>query len=287
MAKGKNSNNQGKSPNRKGASGPSGGRLTVHQARSAPLSSAPTWRMNGLSRQIAPTNRGIRVRSAEQVYYTISLNSDNSFVKVPVGGYFSAFTWLTMIAGNYSVFRVHRLRGYLFSNCPATQRGEISLAWCPDFLDATAWVVAKEPTYIYNYANVTSGPAWTGDGKQLVLDVGPSDLQRYSTNPWKRVGSTATPDGNNQIMAGCFLLQVGSNQSGSSQSVGNLFIEYDIEFAEPANSSVNVLRSHHSSDGIEVGTGPDTRIPVLSPSIQDPDHPLAIVTGKQIGRAHV
>ena len=58
--------------------------------------------------------------------------------------------------------------------------------------------------------------------------------------------------------------------------MGNLFIEYDIELAEPANIGINVLKSLHSSDGIEVGTGPDTQAPSPLPPIQDPDPSLAL-----------
>lgn len=221
-------------------------------------------------RRILPTTRGIRVRNTEQIDYLTSQNIANTYTNIKVGGNFTLFPWIAGLAARYSYFRVHRLRVHLLSNCPSTQRGDVILAWCPDTLDASAWVTASNPTYIYSFSKVVSGPAWSGNSQGLVLDIGPQDSFLHSTNPWKRIGTSATNDGQNQIYAGAILWQTGSNQSGGIQAVGNLFVEYDIEFVESTNNSVNsfLKGTPGSLEDRETGTAPDTRYPKppVSPS---------------------
>lgn len=229
----------------------------------AVTASRPILRMGSATSRISSTNRGIRVRNCEQIDTIISADAVYTYTRINIGGHFTAFPWLTDLAIRYNYFRVHRMRVFLLSNCPSTQRGDVAIGWCPDTLDASAWASTGHPAYIYNFPVAISGPAWAGNGREMMIDVGPSDLYQHSTNPWKRVGGATTTDGHNQIYAGSILWQSGSNQSGNFQGVGQLVIEYDIEFAESANPSINSF-SLSLSDPMserESRQAPDTQYP--------------------------
>lgn len=216
--------------------------------------------MRSQNRVIKPTPRGIHVSNCEQVDYAISASATNTYVSIPFGGKFAPYKWLEKLASLYSFYRVHRIRVHLFSTCPSTQRGDVTLAWCPDVLDAENWVSASSPDYIYNFPVVTGGPCWAGDGStNLSLDIGPVDLTTHTANPWKRIGIADGTDGYSQVYSGSILYQLGNNTSTFVQGVGNVFVEYDIEFAESTNSTINTLRVSNGESkggGIIRGSGP-------------------------------
>jgi len=193
------------------------------------------------SQYISSVAGGIRVRNTELINNITSASAATSKTYAAIGSNFVNFPWLSALARNYSKFRVHALKIYLISSCPSTQRGNVALGWFSDLNDATYWFTSGTTEAIYQTRHNVSGPCWAGDGEHVVMTIPPSEFTRYTTNPYKRIGVAVNSDGYNQLMAGTIGFQLGSNGSGSSLSVGGLFVEYDIELVDSVPNGFDAL----------------------------------------------
>lgn len=194
-------------------------------------------------RLLTSTPNGIRVRFQDVVSYLTAPISGISKSRVSVGGMFTPFPWLATIATSYSKYKVHSLRMGFASNCPTTTSGDTSIAWVPDVTDANNWFSSGTTEAIFSFSEFATGPTWAGSSvntPDAAICVTIPGNRIHNAMPWFYTGAgTGTAD--NTRYAGAFVVQVSSTGLAAVTNAGRLFIEYDIEFTQPTNSSLNSL----------------------------------------------
>jgi hypothetical protein len=220
-------------------------------------------------RNIFPLSRGVggnmRVANFEQM---IALTGSNGTFNV--GGYqinpglSTQFAWLSSIAANYQVFKIHYMRFVYVPACPTTTSGTTFLYLNYNINTSAPTTLAQVDLSPYS----CSGPAWLGSpcdaavafSKDLQvshsihvdLDVSKLELPRYNV----RTGQNATLNTGGAlggtIPAGLTFtagtipdfsgrpctLYYGSNTNTASV-IGIIYVAYDIEFSDPVATGLD------------------------------------------------
>jgi len=188
--------------------------------------------MRGGERRITSLTNGIRVRYIDpmQTVHSAQTNLTKGFSAI--GANFANMPWLAALAKNYSKFRINSVRVMLQSSCPTTQRGYSVIGWTPEYVDAQTWSSDANTGTIYNFAKWATGPCWGGSNMHGVtsLDFTVTRAELHPVLPWYYLGS-ATPSNFN--IGGCIVHQNEPNGVADNTIVGRIFLEYDIEFAQP------------------------------------------------------
>lgn len=157
-------------------------------------------------------------------------------------------SWLSGVADLYSKYRWRKLRFVYMPFCPTSTQGQAGISISYDRLDTNpTTIVAMQQAY-----KALTFPAYAGyEGAMalatfktvagmVVMDV---DVSRFD-KPWYPVISTATFGGlaTNIQNAYCpaTLYTASVNGPAAATFFGSCFIQYEIEFIEPVNPTVNV-----------------------------------------------
>lgn len=163
-------------------------------------------------------NGGIRVTHRE---YLSEIYANQSFgVSVfPVNpGMTTGFPWLSSLANAFEKYKVHKLK-YDFVNVSATsERGRVTLAFDYDALD-------EDPTSkvdVFQFEGAAEGSVWST--LQLPVKTNPKELY---TRMGAVSGDLKTYD------FGKVVVGVSNTSLASTEVVGELFVEYEIELITP------------------------------------------------------
>jgi len=205
--------------------------------------------MRGGERRITSLTNGIRVRYIDPMQTITSAQNNITKGYSGIGANFANMPWLAAIARNYSKYRINSVRVMLQSSCPTTQRGYSVIGWTPEFNDAVTWSGDNNTGTIYNFAKWATGPCWGGSNMHGVtsLDFTVPYSELHPVLPWYYVGGNT---GTNFNIGGCIVHQCEPNGEADSTVVGRIFLEYDIEFAQP------IAPTSHSPSLTDVWAGP-------------------------------
>lgn len=202
----------------------SGGGKNSGGSRDPPIAIAATVSNRGPGYS---TRGSIRVTNSEFVYDILATSASSTagtiqgFDLNPAAG--NLFTWLTRIANSYELFRFHKLRAIYTPICPSTTAGVVVLGFDYDASDTAP--ATKQA--ISAYQGSTRGNVWN----RLTCDLSPP-------KGWYYVGQNSQPTinpANTDIkFYDAAKLYVGLFNTVTTQmAVGELTIEYDVEFAKP------------------------------------------------------
>jgi len=149
----------------------------------------------------------------------------------------NAFPWLHGLAGSFEYYIIHSLTIYYVPNCAATAPGSVSLAFCYD----TTTTAPTSSVAMLNYAGATTGKI----AEALALEIKVDNKRRYN-----QAGDVPL---NNRDPAMIWLgqLWMATEKCASTDAIGKIMIEYDVEFINPVtddqneeNDVVNTLQSN-------------------------------------------
>jgi len=219
---------QGPGPNSnpKRSSIPKGNRPKPDRYDSAPVSRQRTQKMTtpNLSSSMFGGDGRVRVRHREYFSDIVSPNNgfnDTSFSIQP--GNSIMFPWLSTIAENYESYRFHSLSFEYETMCATSQAGKLVMA--VDFDASDAPPINK--TQLMADHNAVSSAVW----QECCYKASKEDLNKFGPQKFVRTGNVAATDiktydiGNLQVAT--------QGAGGSSVTVGELYVSYDVELMTP------------------------------------------------------
>lgn len=133
------------------------------------------------------------------------------------------FTWLSTLASSFEKYRWLRLRILYKTSQSALVSGFVAMAPEFDVLDENP--TSKEE--LYAYKDLTRGPVW----KDFSVEIALKDMRTY---PWYFVRNEQNRDiGTALNTFDAFRLILGVSDVSSELTLGEIWIEYEIEFLEP------------------------------------------------------
>jgi len=239
---------QGPGPNSnpKRSNIPKGNRPKPDRYDSAPVSRQRTQKMTtpNLSSSMFGGDGRIRVRHREYFSDIVSPNNgfnDTSFSIQP--GNSIMFPWLSTIAENYESYKFNSLSFEYETMCATSQAGKLLMA--VDFDASDAPPINK--TQLMADHNAVSSAVW----QECCYKASKEDLNKFGPQKFVRTGNVAATDiktydiGNLQVAT--------QGAGGSSLTVGELYVSYDVELMTPQINPIPL--SFHGVAG--TGISPD------------------------------
>jgi len=172
--------------------------------------------------QIKNTGSNVRIRHREfinDVLGSVAFSSSQSYIVNP--GLVSTFPWLSSIARRYESYRFRTLRFLFETAAPTSTTGSIIL--CVDY-DPTDLNPAGKTQALSYKSSVRSAP-W----QPCALSCTEQDLHKR-TSYYTRGGLVSTTDLHLYDTGNLFVCV--SGQAGAT-AIGELYVEYDVEFMTP------------------------------------------------------
>ena len=200
------------------------------------------------------------VRHREFVNFVTGSTDDNSFMSESINpGNKNLFPWLSTIAPAFEKFKVHKLNCHYVHTCAATLNGQYAMYIDYDSRDTAATSLSKVLQMYRNAVSVIYGD------KVVTYDKKIESLKEYyiarSTTPSASWVVDETPGIFNLMTSGCSL---------SSDVIGDLFVDYEIELIAPTSESFVSEVSASVVPTLPSDLGTELYDSVLS-MIEDPD----------------
>lgn len=148
----------------------------------------------------------------------------------------SSFSWLAQIAANYDFYRFKRVRLVYVPLCSTNTTGRVMLAYDPDSSD----VIPQDRQALSNYSCSAEGNAWG----TVSLDCKLTDVSKwYYTENMQRLPQDS----------GVFYDQgqfFWSTWGGSTGSVGEVYVMYDVELKDPQPPEGPVFVAHGNAAAV-------------------------------------
>jgi hypothetical protein len=144
------------------------------------------------------------------------------------------FTWLNIIAANYSRYKFHSIRFIYRPIVGTTTNGQFAMGWFTDPADGNYWSGTTQTLAALSQCRKYSQvPLY----ESCELKVDKSDFNSdwyYKSN----TDSTTSAD-SRLVNCGSLGWWVTSNATQGTAPVGNLYVEYDCELADPVSGLSN------------------------------------------------
>lgn len=176
-----------------------------------------------------------------------------------------AFPWLSAIAVNYETYTFKKLAYRYVPLCPTSTQGRITMALDFDARDTTP----TSKAVLSQYQGAVATPVW----QQGLYTCTPANLVKGYK---QRYVSGATVPTNTDVKTyhlGSFILS-SSNTPAASTQLGELWVEYEVEFQTPQIATTTTLSNNpeklHVTGGAQrTRIGIRNQLPVLDTSFTD------------------
>ncbi len=178
----------------------------------------------------------IRVRHREYVQDIVgSVAFANQQININPG-LNSLFPWLAALAGLFESYQMNALKFQFRTESPSTQAGKALLSVDWDVLDPSP----TSKTQMLQERTKADGPTW--ENFDLICDL--SDLLKFGVQRFVRSG--LNPAGSDLKTYDIGMLNVASQGCTSAPTIGELWVEYDVELITP-NTAPLPISSHIAS----------------------------------------
>jgi hypothetical protein len=161
-------------------------------------------------------------------------------------GIAATFPWLSTLADRYESYKFHKLHFVYETTKSASTNG--SVQGLIDFDAADAAPTTK--ALFMGHANAVRAAVW----QEFVFDARAADLHKFAAERFVRSGSLSSNLDIKTYDIGNFF--IGAAGCADTSSVGELYVEYDVEFRTPQlNPAVSATLSPVSQYLITGGTG--------------------------------
>lgn len=242
--------------------------LTKIVNTTANVASGSTIR-NGAGAKLVSNGNTTRVSHREFISDITAASSGFATINFAVNpGNATAFPWLSAIAANYESYTFKRLAYRYVPLCPTSTQGRITMALDYDARDS----IPTSKAVLSQYQGAVATPVW----QQGVYLAQPSNLVKFAK---QRYVSGATIPANSDVKTyhvGQFILGTSNTPTASTQ-LGELWVEYDVEFQTPqiatvAQAAANNERQPLSGGAQRVKIGVRSGLPVFDTSFTDVIH---------------
>jgi hypothetical protein len=182
----------------------------------------------------------IRVRHREYVQDIVgSVVFANQQVNINPG-LNTLFPWLSALAGLFESYQMNALKFQYRTESPSTQAGKALLTVDWDVLDPSP----TSKTQMLQERTKADGPAW--ENFDLICDL--SDLLKFGVQRFVRSG--LNPAGSDLKTYDIGMLNIASQGCTGAPTIGELWVEYDVELMTPNTTPLPV--SSHIASGSAV-----------------------------------
>jgi hypothetical protein len=160
------------------------------------------------------------------------------------------FPWVSQLANLYESYKCHGLRFLFRTESPTSQAGKVMLMVDWDANDSAP----LSKTAMMQERTKADGPTWSN----FDLRCDPQDLLKFGTQRYVRQG--LNPAGSDIKTYDVGVLNVATQGCTNTPVVGEIWVEYDIEFmtpnTAPVPNSVNIAGGGSISSAAVLGTAP-------------------------------
>lgn len=207
--------------------------------RRTALPRALSVRVDGVGASLRATSRGVRIQHRELIKTYFGTNG----LYVVDGFYLNpsnplAFPWLYPIAQRYDKYRFRSVWLEWVPRLATTDRGQVVIGVDPDPND-------PDPSFsaLCNFSNSVTVSDWSSAS----LKVSPEVLGRNVDGLFTLAGDPPSAD-RHAYDTGCFFAGMFTTAL-TTQSIGQLFINYDVELWLPTLEDLNLTRAIDTYDG--------------------------------------
>lgn len=145
------------------------------------------------------------------------------------------FTWLNSVAENYSRYRFHSIKFIYRPIVGTTTNGQFAMGWFTDPVDGNFWSasVSNKLEALSQCRKFTQVPLYSS--AELRLDKSDFNSDWY----YKANVDHVSAADSRLINCGTIGYYVVSNPTQADAQVGNLYVEYDCELADPVSFAAN------------------------------------------------
>lgn len=242
--------------------------LTKIVNTTAKVASGSTIR-NGAGAKLVSNGNTTRVSHREFISDITAASSGFATVNFAVNpGNATAFPWLSAIAANYESYTFKKLAYRYVPLCPTSTQGRITMALDYDARDS----IPTSKAVLSQYQGAVATPVW----QQGLYVAQPSNLVKFAK---QRYVSGATIPANSDVKTyhvGQFIIAT-SNTPNASTQLGELWVEYDVEFQTPQIATVAQVAANNERQPISGGAqrvkiGIRAGLPVFDTSFTDELH---------------
>lgn len=230
---------------------------------------AGTTIRNGAGAKMTSNGNVTRVSHREFISDISAASSGFATINFAVNpGNVTAFPWLAAIAANYESYTFKKLAYRYVPLCPTSTQGRVTMAIDYDARDS----IPTSKAVLSQYQGAVATPTW----QQGLYVAQPANLTKFAK---QRYVSGATVPANSDVKTyhvGQFILAT-SNTPATQTQLGELWVEYDVEFQTPQIATVAQAASNNERQPISGGAqrvkiGIRTGLPVFDTSFTDELH---------------
>lgn len=224
---------------------------------------------NGAGAKMMSNGNITRVSHREFISDVSAPSSGFSTVNFAINpGNATAFPWLSAIAANYESYTFKKLNYRYVPLCPTSTQGRVTMAIDYDARDA----IPTNKAVLSQYQGAVATPVW----QQALYVATPQNLTKFAK---QRYVSGATIPASSDIKTyhlGQLILAT-SNTPTTATSLGELWVEYDVEFQTPQIATATVGASNADRQPISGGAqrvkiGIRNALPIFDTSFTDELH---------------
>lgn len=200
---------------------------------------------NGAGAKMTSNGNVTRVSHREFISDVSSASSGFSTVNFAINpGNSTAFPWLSAIAANYESYTFKKLSYRYVPLCPTSTQGRVTMAIDYDARDA----IPTSKAVLSQYQGAIATPVW----QQAVYVAQPLNLTKFAKQRYVSGASTPASSDVKTYHLGQLILAT-SNTPAAATSLGELWVEYDVEFQTPQIATVTVGASNADRQPISGG----------------------------------
>lgn len=224
---------------------------------------------NGTGAKMMSNGNVTRVSHREFISDVSSASSGFSTVNFAINpGNVTAFPWLAAIAANYESYTFKKLNYRYVPLCPTSTQGRVTMAIDYDARDA----VPTSKAVLSQYQGAIATPVW----QQALYVAPPQNLIKFAKQRYVSGATTPASSDVKTYHVGQLILAT-SNTPATATSLGELWVEYDVEFQTPQIATASVSASNTDRQPISGGAqrvkvGIRNALPIFDTSFTDELH---------------
>lgn len=226
---------------------------------------------SGLGARFTSSGNITRISHREFISDVSSSASGFSTVNFAINpGNSTAFPWLAAIAANYESYTFKKLAYRYVPLCATSTPGRVTMAIDFDARDS----IPTSKAVLSQYQGAIATPVW----QQALYTAQSFNLTKFAKQRYVNGASVPTSSDVKTYHVGQFILAT-SNTPATATSLGELWVEYDVEFQTPQIATVTAAASNNERQPISGGAqrvkiAIRNQLPVFDTSFTDELHNL-------------